>query len=98
MSHLPIGSNNGSVHRFSLACIPFCSALRIFCGVLVSCRLNPPFQWVNMSVEWSRGAHIGVHRMIFSVLLVIVPTVTVVSLHGGLVGTIGALGRLMQFH
>ena len=51
-----------------------------------------------MLVQFIHGAHIGVHRLIFLDLLVKVPIVTVVSLPEELVGTICALGRLLQFH
>ena len=60
--------------------------------------LKPPFRWVQMEVHCSCGDHIGVHRLIFMGLLVIISTVTVVSLPGELFGTIGTLGRLLQFH
>ena len=51
-----------------------------------------------MALHCSRGDHIGLHRLIFFGLLVIVPIVIVFSLPGGLVGTIGVLGRFMQSH
>ena len=82
VSHLPIGSKISSVHRMSLVHINFCSALQMFCGVSVSCGLNPPFLWVKMAVHYSCGAHIGMHRLIFSGFLMISPIATVVSLPG----------------
>ena len=82
MSHLPISSNIGSVHKICLVHMIFFSALQIFCNVLVFRGLNPPFLWVKMAVNCSHGAHIGAHRLIFLGLIVIVPTLTVVSLPG----------------
>ena len=46
------------------------------------CGLKPPFRWVHMTLHCSRGAYIGVHRLIFLGLLVIFPIVTVVSMPG----------------
>ena len=52
----------------------------------------------KMTFYCSRGAHIGVHRLIFLGLLMIFPIVTFIFLPGGLVGTIGALERFLQLH
>ena len=38
--------------------------------------------WVRMEGHCSRGSHVGLHRMILLGLLVIFPTVTVVSMPG----------------
>ena len=75
----------------------------------LQCSLNVlrrvVFSWIKtfimmgkMTFYCSRGAHIGVHRLIFLGLLMIFPIVTFIFLPGGLVGTIGALERFLQLH
>ena len=70
----------------------------MFCVILVVCGIMLPFQWVQIVTHCSCGVHIGVHKLIFLYLISIVPTVTVVFLSRGLVGTIGSLGRFLMSH
>ena len=79
-----IGAHVSFTHRFQHrqcsydvpSTYDFLSVLQMFFNLSVSRGLNFPFRQLQMVTYCCCGVHIGVHKLIFLGLLVIIPTVT----------------------